>query len=220
MANGNNLFEGINIIDEPTTNINLFEGINIIDDEEESFDLFKDVNLVEEPTNLLNNITQQQIEEDDNFIRNEEEKLKQDPGLTRRFVSNFIEGLSPVPVDVTSDYQEHDTLGEKVAGVAGQVIGFGAGLFATGGVLGGLKIVGTGAKATKALATASKGYTEVARLRKIAKTANTAKGKAIFTGRALKQEAKIDAALDAAGVIKNNSLLGRTEKYSKFITIY
>jgi len=218
MANGNNLFEGINIIDEPTTNVNLFEGINIIDDEEESFDLFKDINLIEEPTNLLNNITQQQIEEDDNFIRNEEEKLKQDPGLTRRFVSNFIEGLSPVPVDVTSDYQDPDTLGEKVAGVAGQVVGFGAGLFATGGVLGGLKIVGTGAKATKALATASKGYTEVARLRKIAKTANTAKGKAIFTGRALKQEAKIDAALDAAGVIKNNSLLGRSENYRKFIT--
>lgn len=218
MANGNNLFEGINIIDEPTTNINLFEGVNLIDEEEESFDLFKDVNLIDEPINLLNNVTQQQIEEDDNFVRNEAEKLKQDPGLTKRFVSNFLEGLSPIPFDATSNYQTPDNLSEKVAGVAGQVVGFGAGLFATGGVLGGLKIVGTGAKATKALATASKGYTEVARLRKIAKTAKTAKGQAIFTGRALSQEAKIDAALDAAGVIKNNTLLGRSENYKKFIT--
>ena len=218
MANGNNLFEGINIIEEPTTNINLFEGVNLIEDEEKPFDLFKDVNIIEEPTNLFNNITQEQIEEDDNFVRNEAEQLKQDPGLTKRFVSNFLEGLSPLPVDITSDYQAPDTLGEKVAGVAGQVVGFGAGLFATGGVIGGLKIVGTGAKATKALATASKGYTEVARLRKIANSAKTAKGQAVFTGRALKQEAKIDAALDAAGVIKNNTLLGRSENYRKFIT--
>ncbi len=218
MANGNNLFEGINIIEEPTTNINLFEGVNLIEDEEKPFDLFKDVNIIEEPTNLLNNITQEQIEEDDNFVRNEAEQLKQDPGLTKRFVSNFLEGLSPLPVDITSDYQAPDTLGEKVAGVAGQVVGFGAGLFATGGVIGGLKIVGTGAKATKALATASKGYTEVARLRKIANSAKTAKGQAVFTGRALKQEAKIDAALDAAGVIKNNTLLGKSENYRKFIT--
>ena len=61
MANGNNLFEGINIIEEPTTNINLFEGVNLIEDEEKPFDLFKDVNIIEEPTNLLNNITQEQI---------------------------------------------------------------------------------------------------------------------------------------------------------------
>ena len=177
--------------------------------------------LLEQPdvvTNPLTDITIEQIEEDDNFVRNEEERLKQDPGLTTRFVSNFIEGLSPLPVDITSDYQAPDTLGEKVAGVAGQVVGFGAGLFATGGVIGGLKIVGTGAKATKALATASKGYTEVARLRKIANSAKTARGQAIFAGRALSQEAKIDAALDAAGVIKNNTLLGRSENYRKFIT--
>ena len=122
MANGNNLFEGINIIEEPTTNINLFEGVNLIEDEEKPFDLFKDVNIIEEPTNLLNNITQEQIEEDDNFVRNEAEQLKQDPGLTKRFVSNFLEGLSPLPVDITSDYQAPDTLGEKVAGVAGQVV--------------------------------------------------------------------------------------------------
>ncbi len=220
MANGNNLFEGVTLIDEPTNNINLFEGVNLIEEEEEeeSFDLFKDVNLIDEPISLLGNITQEQLEEDDNFIRNEQESLKQDPGLTKRFVSNFLEGLSPVPIDLTEDYQAPDNLSEKVAGVAGQIIGFGSGLFATGGVLGGLKIAGTGAKATKALVTANKGYTEVARLRKIAKAASAGSGKARYLGRVASQEAKIDAALDAAGVIKNNTLLGRSENYRKFIT--
>ena len=97
--------------------------------------------LLEQPdvaTNPLTDITIEQIEEDDNFVRNEEERLKQDPGLTTRFVSSFIEGLSPLPVDITSDYQAPDTLSEKVAGIAGQVAGFGTGLFMTGGGIGGL----------------------------------------------------------------------------------
>ena len=222
MANGKSIFDS-DWADPNTliadTNQSIFD-LDWSIEEEEQKSIF-DSDWAEDPTlelNQLNLFSQKDIDSDDNFIRNEQEELKRDPGLVRRFATNFIEGLSPLPIDLTSDIEQADTLSEQVAGVSGQVIGFGVGLFATGGVVGGLKIVGTGAKATKALAAANRGYTEVARLRKIAKGAKTSHGKASWMGRALKQEAKIDEALSAAGVIKNNTLMGRSKNYQQFIT--
>ena len=183
-------------------------------------DIFKDVEVAEEEKqeNPLSIVSQSSLEEDDMFIENEQEKIKRDPGTTKRFVSNFLEGLSPIPIDLTSDYQPAEDLTDKVAGVVGQVAGFGARLFATGGVVGGLKIIGTGAKATKALATASKGYTRAEKLRKQAAAAKTLKGRKMLFGKANAQELLIDKAMSSAGVIKNNTLLGKQEFYKKFIT--
>tara|TARA_R110002020_G_scaffold76865_2_gene194442 strand:- start:4868 stop:9559 length:4692 start_codon:yes stop_codon:yes gene_type:complete len=166
----------------------------------------------------LENVGLDGITKDDNFIKNEQSELQKEPGFTKRFVSNFMEGLSPIPIDMTSDYKTPETLGEQVASYGGEILGFGAGLIGTGGIVGGLKIIGTGAKATQALQTASKAYTRVEKLRKQANTAKTASGRNMLLGKANKQEQLIDASLSAAGVIKNNTLLARSENYQKFIT--
>ena len=125
-------------------------------------ELFNDANFESsEEIPSLENVGLNDITKDDNFIKNEQSELQKEPGFTKRFAANFMEGLSPIPVDLTYDYKPPETISEMVASYGGEIVGFGAGLIGTGGIVGGLKIIGTGAKATKALTTASKAYNNV-----------------------------------------------------------
>ena len=182
-----------------------------------SFEEVEEIDEVE-PETYLNFTSLSQISDDDGFIENEQSKIQKDPGAINRFTRGFLEGLSPVPIDLTTGITPAEDLSDKVAGMAGTVIGFGTGLFASGGLLGGLKIVGTGAKATKALAMANQGYTQVARSRKMFKAANTTRKKSYWGSKVAEQEVAIDKALSEAGVLTNNTLLGRSEFYRNFIT--
>ena len=162
--------------EEPEDELEFISGLAFEEEEEEELEDTLDVSLAfeeEEPGTYLNFTSLSQISDDDGFVENEQSKIQKDPGAINRFTRGFLEGLSPVPIDLTTGITPAEDLSDKVAGMAGTVIGFGTGLFASGGMLGGLKIIGTGAKATKALAMANQGYTQVARSRKMLKAANT-----------------------------------------------
>jgi len=171
----------------------------------------------------LNYVSLDEIEQDDKFIEGEYANMQKDPNAFKRFVYGFMKGVLPVPegtfgIDFTSDIKPADNLTDQVAGVAGEVLGFGSGLFATGGILGGLKIIGTGAKVSKPLATAYKGYVNAEKLKKAAKVAKKTSVKKGLLTRAKNAEQKADEVIEKAGVIKSNSLLGKSSNYKKFIT--
>ena len=65
---------------------------------------------------------------------------------------------------------------------------------------------------------ANQGYTQVARSRKMLRASNTARKKTYWGNKVTEQEVAIDKALSEAGVLTNNSLLGRSEYYRNFIT--
>ena len=207
--------------EEPEDELEFISGLAFEEEEEEELEDTLDVSLAfeeEEPETYLNFTSLSQISDDDGFVENEQSKIRKDPGAINRFTRGFLEGFSPVPIDLTTGITPAEDLSDKVAGMAGTVIGFGTGLFASGGLLGGLKIVGTGAKATKALAMANQGYTQVARSRKMLKAANTTRKKSYWGSKVTEQEVAIDKALSEAGVITNNTLLGRQEWYRHFLT--
>tara|TARA_R100001082_G_scaffold110870_1_gene92163 strand:- start:1063 stop:5568 length:4506 start_codon:yes stop_codon:yes gene_type:complete len=194
-----------------------FESLNSIDVNKVDYSrLFNDPNF-----ESLNEPTQLDVIPYDEITRQEEileEELKRDAGIVERFSRNFVEGISPIPVDITSNIAESDSFSDRAAAISGQVLGFGTGLFATGGFLGGLKIVGTGAKATSALGKASKGYNTVSKLQKQAKATTNVKRKTDLLNRAKKIEDYTDKQLSVAGVVKDNSLLGRSTNYRKLIS--
>ena len=207
--------------EEPEDELEFISGLAFEEEEEEELEDTLDVSLAfeeEEPGTYLNFTSLSQISDDDGFVENEQSKIQKDPGAINRFTRGFLEGLSPVPIDLTTGITPAEDLSDKVAGMAGTVIGFGTGLFASGGMLGGLKIIGTGAKATKALAMANQGYTQVARSRKMLKAANTTRKKSYWGNKVAEQEVAIDKALSEAGVITNNTLLGRQEWYRHLLT--
>ena len=162
-----------------------FESLNSTDVNEVDYSrLFNDPNF-----ESLNEPTQLDVISYDEITRQEEileDELKRDAGIVERFSRNFVEGISPVPFNVTSNIAESDSFSDRAAAISGQVLGFGAGLFATGGFLGGLKIVGTGAKATSALGKASKGYNTVSKLQQQAKVTTNVKRKTDLLNRAKK----------------------------------
>jgi len=234
-------FNNINLVDDEEESAfvvpeNFFSNINLIDEEDVvSSDFFSSINLVdEEPeeklpqkTKLTNYVPLSTIDQYDRFVEGDHKNMQSDPGVIERFARNFLEGLSPLPagtlgVDFTEDIMPSEDLSDQVAGAVGQIAGFGVGLFVTGGILGGLKIVGTGVKTTKALADASKMYTRIEKLRKNAKVIKKAKGKSgkfkeLMT-RANNLEIETDQILSKAGVIKENTLLGKSQNYRKFVT--
>tara|TARA_R110000823_G_scaffold37704_1_gene102217 strand:- start:92 stop:4597 length:4506 start_codon:yes stop_codon:yes gene_type:complete len=194
-----------------------FESLNSTDVNEVDYSrLFNDPNF-----ESLNEPTQLDVIPYDEITRQEEileEELKRDAGIVERFSRNFVEGISPVPINVTSNIAESDSFSDRAAAISGQVLGFGSGLFFSGGFLGGLKIVGTGAKTTSALGKASKGYSTVSKLQKQAKATTNAKRKTDLLSRAKKIEDYTDKQLSVAGVVKDNSLLGRSTNYRKLIS--
>lgn len=197
----------------------LFSNIEFETDAQSIDELFSNVEFEsKEEIPKLKNLTVNTITENDNFVQNEQSEILQEPSFVSRFSANLLEGLNPIPSDLTSQFKSPETLSETVATYSGQIVGFGAGLWATGGIVGGLKIIGTGAKATKALKTASNGFTQVEKLRKQARIAKSSKQRKRILNKAARQEELIDESLSAAGVVKNNTLLAKQEFYKKFIT--
>ena len=186
---------------------------------EGKFDALKFMQNLENREKTLGTITQKEIDSDDLYVKNEYENVKKDVGFKKRMMVKFLEGLSPIPLDYSSEYTEPEDATTTALGHVSYATGFATSFVGSGFLVGGLKIIGSGTKATQALAKASKGYTELARVTKIAKSAKiTAKGRASYLGRAMKQEALIDKELAKAGVVGTNSLLGKQKHYKALLS--
>ena len=221
------IFSGFSFIEEDTEE-DLFSDFNLIEglpQEDEDIIDFNQFSFSKEPVDATKSEIHKwnvnsfaDVEADSWFVRNPQEEIKRDPGVIPRFVGKFMEAYVPVPMDVSSGVKPPTEWQDIAAELSGTILGYGASFYTGAGLLGGLKIVGTGAKTTMNLKKASKAYTEIASLRKRARASKSLAYKERLTSKAKKMEESLDQTLSEAGVLRNNSILGRQPFYEKLIT--